>query len=177
MLKGKRVSFEGEQGTLPLRKQWNKKLSCQHLLQHVSGNLRFSNVVILPYPVFSEPYLLFHSFQMSPGGDLLGYQNHRLPLFQAEETLKNQNSFYVVLSRNCLFNFANQVDLDKLRLPDGVSISKISGPVPERRYFPCKETDPAPPRVPGAQTPWCNNPYSGAPPPTYPGPTGMQLGI
>merc|ERR1712110_132629 len=60
------------------------------------------------------------------------------------------------------------VDLDKLRLPDGVSISKISGPVPERRYFPCKETDAAPnPRVsgpPGAQNPgsmgppWANNP-------------------
>merc|ERR1719220_1264727 len=76
-----------------------------------------------------------------------------------------------------------QVDLDKLRLPDGVSISKISGPVPERRYFPCKETDAAPnPRVsgpPGAQNPgpmgppWANNPYSGAPPPTYPGPTGF----
>merc|ERR1739844_796424 len=74
-----------------------------------------------------------------------------------------------------------QVDLDKLRLPDGVSISKISGPVPERRYFPCKETDAAP-RVPGAPgvqnpasmgPPWSNNPYSGAPPPTYPGPTGF----
>ena len=73
--------------------------------------------------------------------------------------------------------------MDKLRLPDGVSISKISGPVPERRYFPCKETDAAPnPRVsgpPGAQNPgpmgppWANNPYSGAPPPTYPGPTGF----
>ena len=75
-----------------------------------------------------------------------------------------------------------QVDLDKLRLPDGVSISKISGPVPERRYFPCKETDAAP-RVPGAPVaqnpatmgpPWANNPYSGAPPPSYPGPTGVQ---
>jgi len=30
------------------------------------------------------------------------------------------------------------VDLEKLRLPDGVSISKISGPVPDRKYFPCK---------------------------------------
>merc|ERR1719430_305739 len=74
-----------------------------------------------------------------------------------------------------------QVDLDKLRLPDGVSISKISGPVPERRYFPCKETDAAPrdPGVPGVQNPasmgppWSNNPYSGAPPPTYTGPTGF----
>merc|ERR1719385_648583 len=74
-----------------------------------------------------------------------------------------------------------QVDLDKLRLPDGVSISKISGPVPERRYFPCKETEVAPrvPGAPGAQNPasmgppWSNNPYSGAPPPTYPGPTGF----
>merc|ERR1719282_555660 len=35
------------------------------------------------------------------------------------------------------------VDLDKLRLPDGVSISKINGPVPERKYFPCK-TGPEP---------------------------------
>ena len=75
-----------------------------------------------------------------------------------------------------------KVDLDKLRLPDGVSISKISGPVPERRYFPCKETDAAAPRVPGppmAQNPapmgppWANNPYSGAPPPSYSGPTGV----
>jgi len=30
------------------------------------------------------------------------------------------------------------VDLDRLKLPDGVSISKINGPVPERKYFPCK---------------------------------------
>ena len=73
-----------------------------------------------------------------------------------------------------------QVDLDKLRLPDGVSISKISGPVPERRYFPCKETDAAPrgPGAPGGQNPapmgppWTNNPYAAAPPPTYPGATG-----
>ena len=36
-----------------------------------SGNLCFSNVVILPYPIFSEPYLLFHGFQMGPCGDLL----------------------------------------------------------------------------------------------------------
>ena len=70
-----------------------------------------------------------------------------------------------------------QVDLDKLRLPDGVSISKISGPVPERRYFPCKETDAAP-GAPGGQNPapmgppWTNNPYAAAPPPTYPGATG-----
>merc|ERR1719430_2451408 len=74
-----------------------------------------------------------------------------------------------------------QVDLDKLRLPDGISISKISGPVPERRYFPCKETDAAPrgPGAPGGQNPapmgppWTNNPYAAAPPPTYPGATGF----
>jgi len=74
-----------------------------------------------------------------------------------------------------------QVDLDKLRLPDGVSISKISGPVPERRYFPCKETDAAPrgPGAPGGQNPapmgppWTNNPYAAVPPPSYPGATGF----
>ena len=46
------------------------------------------------------------------------------------------------------------VDLDRLKLPDGVSISKISGPVPERKYFPCKSG----PEVAGPQivqsNPW-----------------------
>merc|ERR1712098_198142 len=39
------------------------------------------------------------------------------------------------------------VDLDKLRLPDGVSISKINGPVPERKYFPCKTGPESGPQV------------------------------
>jgi len=30
------------------------------------------------------------------------------------------------------------VDLNRLTLPDGISISKITGPVPERKYFPSK---------------------------------------
>merc|ERR1712142_483890 len=49
------------------------------------------------------------------------------------------------------------VDLDKLRLPDGVSISKISGPVPDRKYFPCKTGPEAsvPPPQPGhGNNPW-----------------------
>jgi len=51
------------------------------------------------------------------------------------------------------------VDLDKLRLPDGVSISKISGPVPDRKYFPCKTGPeggvPVPPvQGSGAGNPW-----------------------
>ena len=48
------------------------------------------------------------------------------------------------------------VDLDRLKLPDGVSISKINGPVPERKYFPCK----AGPEAGGPQivqsNPWSN---------------------
>jgi len=62
------------------------------------------------------------------------------------------------------------VDLDKLRLPDGVSISKISGPVPDRKYFPCK-TGPeggVPPVQPGAGAggnPWGQGAgFGGAPP-------------
>ena len=57
------------------------------------------------------------------------------------------------------------VDLDRLKLPDGVSISKINGPVPERKYFPCKTG----PETGGPQivqsNPW-SNPGSmyGAPP-------------
>merc|ERR1719410_1952945 len=53
------------------------------------------------------------------------------------------------------------VDLDRLRLPDGVSISKISGPVPERKYFPCKEAGPQVVQ---------SNPWPGAPAPAAPGP-------
>jgi len=45
------------------------------------------------------------------------------------------------------------VDLDKLRLPDGVSISKINGPVPERKYFPCK-TGPEPGPQVMQSNPW-----------------------
>lgn len=37
------------------------------------------------------------------------------------------------------------MDLDKLSLPEGISISRITGPVPERKYFPCKPApEPAP---------------------------------
>jgi len=76
------------------------------------------------------------------------------------------------------------VDLDKLRLPDGVSISKITGPVPDRKYFPCKEGNVAPPPAgPGHQAPAGNgNPWGqnngygvpapssyGAPPQNFPG--------
>jgi len=50
------------------------------------------------------------------------------------------------------------VDLDKLRLPDGVSISKISGPIPDRKYFPCKTGPEGVPPVPPTQgvggNPW-----------------------
>jgi len=67
------------------------------------------------------------------------------------------------------------VDLDKLRLPEGVSISKINGPVPERRYFPCK-TGPESAGGPAAPTSnsWGQHPaqpgaYPGTPVPGYPG--------
>merc|ERR1712173_85580 len=52
------------------------------------------------------------------------------------------------------------VDLDKLRLPDGVSISKINGPVPERKYFPCKTGPEAVPPVPPVQGLGGGNPWS-----------------
>jgi len=45
---------------------------------------------------------------------------------------------------------SSSVDLNKLRLPDGVSISKINGPVPERKYFPCKNG----PEAPGTPSSW-----------------------
>ena len=35
-----------------------------------------------------------------------------------------------------------KVDLDRLELPPGVSITKLNGPVPERRYFPSKPNGP-----------------------------------
>jgi hypothetical protein len=35
-------------------------------------------------------------------------------------------------------NSEGHVDLQRLSLPDGISISKISGPVPDRKYFPSK---------------------------------------
>ena len=35
-----------------------------------------------------------------------------------------------------------KVDLDRLELPPGVSITKLNGPVPERRYFPSKPNQP-----------------------------------
>eukprot|EP00092_Neocalanus_flemingeri_P019810 GFUD01021460.1.p1 GENE.GFUD01021460.1~~GFUD01021460.1.p1 ORF type:complete len:1720 (+),score=598.38 GFUD01021460.1:69-5228(+) len=70
------------------------------------------------------------------------------------------------------------VDLEKLRLPDGVSISKISGPVPDRKYFPCK-TGPegGSQQPPGQQQGAVGNPwgqgagYAGAP---APAPYGQQ---
>jgi len=62
------------------------------------------------------------------------------------------------------------VDLDKLRLPDGVSISKISGPVPDRKYFPCKTgpeggVPPVPPvQGGGGGNPWAQGGgFGGAP--------------
>jgi len=55
------------------------------------------------------------------------------------------------------------VDLEKLSLPDGISISKISGPIPERKYFPCK---PAPPAEPEPKTGF---PWSQPPPPSFGG--------
>ena len=69
------------------------------------------------------------------------------------------------------------VDLEKLRLPDGVSISKITGPVPDRQYFPCK-TAPEPAAPPVA--PWAAPaaPFSGGPPGPYSSPAqfGGQFG-
>jgi len=60
------------------------------------------------------------------------------------------------------------VDLEKLRLPDGVSISKISGPIPDRKYFPCKSgpdgVAPVPPVQGGGGNPWGQGGgYGGAP--------------
>jgi len=68
------------------------------------------------------------------------------------------------------------VDLDKLRLPEGVSISKISGPVPERRYFPCKEGGPPP----GAAPPPPAAPWTPSPSPyqhQQPNPYNQQQGF
>ena len=74
------------------------------------------------------------------------------------------------------------VDLDRLKLPDGVSISKINGPVPERKYFPCKSG----PETGGPQivqsNPWSSqagNMYPGPPaqlPPQAPGQFGNMFG-
>jgi len=88
------------------------------------------------------------------------------------------------------------VDLDKLRLPDGVSISKISGPIPDRKYFPCKTGPEGVPPVPPTQgvggNPWGQGGgFGGAPggygqqgqygspgayPGHYPGQVGGQFG-
>jgi len=64
------------------------------------------------------------------------------------------------------------VDLDNLRLPDGVSISKISGPIPDRKYFPCKTGPegglPPPQQQQGGGNPWgqgAGGGYPGAQPP------------
>ena len=41
-----------------------------------------------------------------------------------------------------------KVDLDRLELPPGVSITKLNGPVPERRYFPSKPNGPGEEQLP-----------------------------
>lgn len=68
------------------------------------------------------------------------------------------------------------VDLDRLRLPDGVSISKISGPVPERKYFPVKSgPEPGPQIV--QSNPWSNNgAVYGGQPQMAPGQFGNMYG-
>jgi len=73
------------------------------------------------------------------------------------------------------------VDLEKLRLPEGVSISKISGPVPERRYFPCK-TGPEAQNPPSNSNPWGQPPaqhqaqHGSYPGQGYPGANNYGLG-
>jgi len=55
-----------------------------------------------------------------------------------------------------------KVDLNKLKLPEGISISKITGPVPERKYFPCKPAQ-EPERPQRVQNPSWTPPNFGGP--------------
>jgi len=76
------------------------------------------------------------------------------------------------------------VDLEKLSLPEGISISKISGPVPERKYFPCKPAEPVestkpnfPPPVNSWPQPQPSFPQTGFSPYSMPPGVGQFGGI
>ena len=88
----------------------------------------------------------------SPAADEVAPQNHQKP---QQQTLNPRRAPLPV-------NTEGKLDLDRMDLPTGISITKIEGPVPERKFYPSKpEAAPAPQTMPMPGQPMMMMPGSG----------------